>query len=412
MVRTTRAVLSVALAIVGGLGAVPADPAFAVLTGAAIEAPRPFVEGLELPTNMAFAPDGRLFFTEKETGRVRVVRPDGTLNEHPFVRFDVIPDAERGLLGIALDPRFDRDPWVYLYFSDARDGRNRLVRVRADGSRAGETQVLLDGLPASSGYHNGGDLAFGLDGTLFVTIGEVHESERAQDVNDLGGKIVRLNPDGSIPSDDPFGGSNPVWSYGHRNSFGICVDPSSGALWETENGPDVDDEVNRIRRGGNYGWPLVTGRNGGDELVRPVVVFRDTIALTGCAVVEGSLYFGAFDGELFRLPAGAGETGRATRIATFPTGVTDVVLGPDGRLYVATSDAIWTLEPARATQVSPSIAVRTSTAAASAPPAASGNGGSGIPPWVTIVAALAVAGGLALRLVAGRRLRRDRGGPG
>ena len=138
----------------------------------------------------------------------------------------VVPEAERGLLGIAIGPDFEADPWIYLYLSDATDGVNRLVRVRADGDRAaGEPETLLEGLDSAAGYHNGGDLAFGADGSLFVTLGEAHEADRAQDPSDLGGKIVRLEPDGSVPADNPFGAGNPVWSYGHRNSFGICVDP-------------------------------------------------------------------------------------------------------------------------------------------------------------------------------------------
>ena len=126
----------------------------------------------------------------------------------------VVPDAERGLLGIAIAPDFEADPWIYLYLSDATDGVNRLVRVRADGDRAaGEPETLLDGLDSAAGYHNGGDLAFGVDGSLFVTLGEAHEADRAQDPSDLGGKIVRLEPDGSVPADNPFGAGNPVWSY-------------------------------------------------------------------------------------------------------------------------------------------------------------------------------------------------------
>ena len=307
--------------------------------------PKPFLQGLAFPTNLAFAPDGRLFYTEKSTGNVRVVH-DGTLLQEPFVTLPVVPEAERGLLGIAIGPDFEADPWIYLYLSDATDGVNRLVRVRADGDRAaGEPETLLEGLDSAAGYHNGGDLAFGVDGSLFVTLGEAHEADRAQDPSDLGGKIVRLEPDGSVPADNPFGAGNPVWSYGHRNSFGICVDPGDGTLWETENGPDVDDEVNRIERGGNYGWPLVTGRSNDDDFVQPVVVFPDTIAVTGCTVVDGDLYFGSFDGRLWRLPGAQQDTGDVEEIARLDAGVTDVALGPDGLLYIATNDAILRMAP-------------------------------------------------------------------
>ena len=156
-------------------------------------APRRFLDDLAFPTNMAFLPDGTLLFTEKETGIVRVVAPDGRLVDRPFITLPVIGDAERGLLGIAVHPDFERDPWIYLYHSDPTDGLNRLVRVRADGPFAGgQPETLLDGISAVAGYHNGGDLAFGSDGSLFVALGEAHESDRAQDETDIGGKIVRL----------------------------------------------------------------------------------------------------------------------------------------------------------------------------------------------------------------------------
>jgi len=268
--------------------------------------PRPFLDDLAFPTNMAFLPDGTLLFTEKETGNVRVVAPDGRLVDQPFITLPVIGDAERGLLGIAVHPDFERDPWVYLYRSDPRDGLNRLVRVRAGGPVAeGQPETLLDGISAVAGYHNGGDLAFGADGSLFVALGEAHEADRAQDETDIGGKIARLTAAGDVPPDNPFGPDNPVWSIGHRNSFGLCVDPATGTLWETENGPDVDDEVNVIEPGGNYGWPAVTGISDEDEFIDPLLVFRDTIALTGCAVAGGDLWFGSFDGRLWRVPASA-----------------------------------------------------------------------------------------------------------
>jgi glucose/arabinose dehydrogenase len=370
--------------------------------------PTPFVRGLDFPTNMAFAPDGRLFFTEKETGNVRIVK-DGELLAKPFVTLPVVREAERGLLGIAIAADFAQDPWVYLYLSDATDGVNRIVRVRADGDRGGAPQTLLEGLDSAAGYHNGGDLAFGLDGTLFASLGEGHDPDRAQDTNDLGGKIVRLDPDGSVPDDNPFGRGNPVWSYGHRNSFGLCVDPATGALWETENGPDVDDEVNLIVAGANYGWPEVTGRDGDDAFTRPVVVFPDTIALTGCTVVGDDLYFGSFDGRVWRMPAVGRGVREAHEVAALPAGVTDVLLGPDGLVYIATNDAIWTMEPESAPVGSP-----TTTSAAPDPTGVSPTptsppdegGGSGGRTLIAIGAAAALAAGLGLRLVAGRRLRR------
>ena len=373
--------------------------------------PRPFLEGLAFPTNMAFAPDGTLFFTEKETGNVRVVTPDGALIDRPFITVAVMPEAERGLLGIALHPDFDEQPWVYLYFSDPVDGRNRLVRVRADGVvAAGEPETLLEGLSAVAGYHNGGDLVFGADGTLFVSLGEAHEAERAQDAGDLGGKIIRLTEDGDVPGDGPFGPDSPVWSVGHRNSFGLCLDPVSGELWETENGPDRDDEVNLIEPGGNYGWPVVTGRADDERFVEPLVVFEQPIAITGCAVADGDLWFGSFDGRLWRLAADARSSGEVEEIATLPTGVTDVSTGPRGELYVATADAIWTVRPPTRSPA-PSTTPPGPTDRAGSPdaPATSGrDDGSSVRTLIVLGAFIVLAGALAVRAVAGHRLHGGR----
>ena len=353
--------------------------------------PHPLLQGLAFPTNMAFLPDGTLLFTEKETGSVRVVTTDGALLDRPFVTVPVMGGLERGLLGIAVHPDFDAEPWVYLYRSDPSEGRNRLVRVRADGLVAsGEPDTVLDGLTATAGYHNGGDLVFATDGTLFVSLGEAHEPGRAQDATDIGGKILRLEADGSVPADNPFGAANPVWSIGHRNSFGLCVDPESGDLWATENGPDRDDEVNLIEEGGNYGWPVVTGLADDPRFADPVAVFREPVAVTGCAVLDGAVWFGSFDGRLWRLQA----SGSPVEVARFASGVTDVVLGPDGLLYVATTDAISTIDPA------------TLRAPEAGDDAASTRGRwRG---WVAAAAGVVLAGALVVRLLAGRRLRRQR----
>ena len=365
--------------------------------GAVDAEPQPFLEGLAFPTNMAFLPDGTLLFTEKETGNVRVVTPDGELLDPPFITLPVIPDAERGLLGIAVHPDFDREPWVYLYFSDPADGLNRLVRVHADGVVAtGDPETLLNGLSAAAGYHNGGDMIFAADGSLFVALGEAHESDRAQNEDDIGGKVVRLTADGGVPADNPFGADNPAWSIGHRNSFGLCIDLRTGELWETENGPNVDDEVNLIEEGANYGWPEVTGRAGDDRFVDPIVVFPTPIAVTGCAVVDGEVWFGSYDGRLWRLDAGARDAAEPDEMARFPTGVTDVAFGPGRMIYVATADAIWVVDPR--------------TEEAEVPAEAEADGPNPWRIWLAIGALAVLIGALGARFIAGRRLRDQRPG--
>ena len=361
------------------------------------------MDGLASPTNVAIARDGRIFLAEQATGDVRIIE-DGVLLPAPFDHVDVVAGAETGLLGLALHPTFPDRPWVYVYYSDAADGRNRLIRILAAGNRGTDRQNLIDGLETATGYHNGGDIAFALDGSLLLSVGEAHESARAQDPNDIGGKVLRIEADGTLVPDNPFGPDNPVYSIGHRNSFGLCVDPATGDLWETENGPESDDEVNRVVAGGNYGWPDHLGPGGEPPLLDPVVDYPSAIVPTGCAVWQGDLYVGSFATGMLhriRLPA---EPGRAVDevVARFDRGITDVAAGPDGVLYVATSDSIWRIV-GRADRMSP-IPV----------PAVSASGDAGDGVGITLLAvgaALIAAAGLALRFIAGRRLRRDLGTP-
>jgi len=242
----------------------------------------PVVTGLDFAVNVAFAPDGTMFVADKDLGQIRVVR-DGLLLTEPFATVDADPRVnEMGLLGVTLHPAFPDEPWVYAYYSDASDGRNRLVRFRAEGDAAVEREDLLDLLPTASGWHNGGDLAFGPDGMLYVSVGEGHDPGRAQDPDGLGGRILRLEPDGSVPPDNPFGPGNPTFALGIRNSFGVCFDTETGELWVTDNGPSDWDEVNRVEPGANLGWPLHLGPGGPSELVEPVLAFEEIIVPPGC----------------------------------------------------------------------------------------------------------------------------------
>ncbi len=363
-------------------------------SSAASSTPQLVQGDLSFPSNMAFAPDGRLFFTEKDTGDIRVIQ-GGKLLPDPFAHIDVLSSSEQGLLGLALDPSFDVEPWVYVYYSDPVAHINRLARLRADGGTV-ERQPLLDALTTEHGYHNGGDIVFGEDGKLYLSLGEVHEADRAQDPNDIGGKILRLDPDGTVPPDNPFGAGNPVYSMGHRNSFGLCVDPSNGDLWETENGPSSDDEVNLIQPGGNYGWPDQLGPGGEPAFIDPVLDFPHVIVPTGCAVWRGDLFFGAFGTHLlYRTPLPPDDA-RAVAMADMGAGVTDLEVGPDDELYVATSEAIWRLD-----------ASGTPVATITAEPSPGDSSGGGSNTAIVIVAGLVLAAGLVARSIAGRRLRRD-----
>jgi aldose sugar dehydrogenase len=372
---------------------------------------RPIVGGLAAPTNVAVAPDGRLFFTEQQTGLVRVV-DDGRLLPRPIARFDVVQGAETGLLGIALHPGFPEQPWIYVYLSDAADQRNEIVRFRADRPVTASRQLLFTGLPSVAGYHNGGDMAFGPDGSLYVAVGEAHDPELAQDPSSVGGKILRLEPDGSVPPDNPLGPDNPAFALGIRNSFGICFDPATGELWETENGPDRDDEVNRIEAGGNYGWPIELGA-AGTEFVRPQLVFPEIIVPTGCAFTDAAdaLYFGDYrNGALHRAPlseAPPRDVEGERVVAEAPSGITDVARAPGGDLYVVTSDAILLAETGREVEAaSPSP----STPPATPAPRRDAVGRSAPPGRLPLVVVLLVvlAGALGVGLWMGARMRAGR----
>ncbi|HEX9123810.1 MAG TPA: PQQ-dependent sugar dehydrogenase [Actinomycetota bacterium] len=376
--RTVHAlVLLVGLSILLPASALAQPPGFTIV-----------VRDEGFPTNLAFAPDGRVFFTERVSGAVRILR-DGRLLQEPFftVRVDTKVN-ETGLLGIAVNPDFTEDPWVYLYYSDPSLGRNRLIRVRADGDHGADEQVLLEAISTAAGWHNGGDMAFGADGKLYLVTGDGHDAAMAQDPTSLGGKILRLNPDGTIPGDGPLPGS-PVYALGIRNSFGICFDPESGALWETENGTTEWDEVNRIEPGANHGWPEQLGPGGDPSFAQPVLAYEREIVPTGCAVADGALWFGDYGGNLHRatFPASSDEgTPRDEVVAVFDHGITDVARAPDGSLWVATDQAIYRSDPG----FSPSP-----TPARSASPSPT-SGGNGFPGVAGIVVLALLIGALVL----------------
>ena len=348
------------------------------------------VTGLELPVSMAFSPDGRLFVAEQHRGDIRIVE-DGRLLPDTFAHIDVVDTFEQGLLGIALHPEFPREPWVYAYYSDPVLRINRVLRIRAQGDVGEEREAILDLLTTERGYHNGGDMVFGTDGMLYLTVGDVHEEDRAQDTSDPGGKVLRLAPDGSIPADNPFGPGNPVYSMGHRNSFGICVDHSSGALWETENGPSSHDEINRLERGGNFGWPIQLGPGGQDRgFVDPVVDYPDEIVPTGCAVWDGDLYFAGYaDGTVRRLRLPLQDPPVVEVVADMGVGITDLTVGPDGALYIAATDGIHRLGERNPASIPGPTATPSSAL-----------------PWVAGAAALGLF--LLVRLAGERRARRER----
>ena len=306
--------------------------------------------GLEVPWSLAFTPDGRMLVTERP-GRVRVLVDGRLLPEPALALDDAYANAEAGALGIALDPRFAENGLVYLLYTQERPGRapvNRVVRYREVGNVLAEPIVLLDEIPASF-LHDGGRLRFGPDGLLYVTMGDVLEEDDAQDLAALTGKILRVDRHGRTPPDNPY--ASPVYSWGHRNPQGIDWHPASGTLWATEHGNVGNDEVNRIEAGANYGWPVIEGQRTMPGMETPVRIFSPSVAPSGASFYTGTaipefrndLFFAALQGaHLRRLrfdPADPTRIVGDERLLQSRFGrLRDVGTGPDGALYVLTSN--------------------------------------------------------------------------
>lgn len=290
--------------------------------------------GLEVPWGVAFLPDGSALVTERDSGRVLSVR-DGAVSQVGTVA-EAAPVGEAGLLGIAASPTFATDREVFLYVSTTQD--NRIVRTTYDGSRLGDLEVILAGIP--NGFrHDGGRLVFGPDGFLYASTGETGEADLAQDLDSLGGKILRITTDGEPAPGNPFEDS-PVWTWGHRNVQGLAFD-DRGRLWASEFGDSEWDELNLIVKGANYGWPMVEGAGGNGRFAEPEVVWRTSEASpSGLAFVDGRLWLASLRGErLWRIDV-AGK--RATRPTDFFVGrygrLRTVAVTPDGNLWVTTSN--------------------------------------------------------------------------
>lgn len=296
--------------------------------------------GLEVPWALAFAPDGRLFVTERP-GRIRLVK-NGRLETEPIAALPVAAVGEGGLMGLALDPAFAETGQLYTCYTAEKGGRlvNRLVRLTLRGGRAGGERVLIDDIPGAR-IHDGCRVKFGPDGRLYVTTGDAAEPGLAQRRDSLAGKILRLNRDGTVPDDNPFPGS-PVFSLGHRNPQGLAWDPS-GRLFEAEHGPSGRDEINHILAGRNYGWPEVRGRGSDPRYVEPLLESgQETWAPSGIAFLDGDLFVAGLRGQRLLRITLAPDLSRVVRVATLLSGtygrLRDVVVGLDGALYVTTSN--------------------------------------------------------------------------
>lgn len=323
----------------------------------------PVLSGLAVPVTMAFAPDGRVFFGELRSGNVRIVdivADQWKLRDAPFYHVNVGQGQDQGLLGLVLDPNFSTNHYVYLYHVTADQKQNRLIRVTEVNGRGTNETPILEDIPAGS-VHNGGVIRFGPDGKLYVTIGDWNQHRLAQNINSLGGKILRLNPNGSAPADNPPGfGDRRIYAMGLRSSFGAVFHPQTGDLWITENGPSVDDEVNRIVAGGNYGWPTVSGIKNDSRFIDPIVSINPTIGPTGMTTIpsnanypsafHNNLLFGEVNGGKLRriVLTGAQLDHLGAMTVAFNGGLgglLDIIQGPGGYLYASGFSKIYRVTP-------------------------------------------------------------------
>lgn len=334
----------------GGLGSSSPSPQPSTRTGEPAPSPtatsrgpaRPRVVAtvatrLEAPWGIAFLPDGTALVSERDKADVVAVAADGggarTVGRVEQAR----PQGEAGLLGLAVSPSYEEDRLVYAYLTTASD--NRVVRMTYDGRRLGKPDVVLSGIP--NGYvHDGGRLAFGPDGYLYVSTGETGDGKLAQDRRSLAGKILRITPDGDPAPGNPVKGS-PVWTMGHRNVEGLAFDDQD-RLWASEFGESTWDELNLIERARNYGWPLVEGRGDLDQYRNPFAQWRTSEASpSGLAFAHGALWMAALRGErLWRIPVRRdGTIGRPQDFFVGDFGrLRTVVAAPDGSLWLSTSN--------------------------------------------------------------------------
>lgn len=290
---------------------------------------------LETPWSIAVLPDGSALISENDTGLIKHVRDGRTVASVP-IDSPLETTGEGGLMGLAVGPDFTENQRLFVYLTSPQD--NRVISYRWHDGTLSDVQEVVTGIPKSR-IHNGGRLEFGPDGYLYVSTGDASVSETAQDLNSLGGKILRVTTDGEPAPGNPFPDS-PVYSYGHRNIQGMDWD-SQGRLWATEFGPTEDDELNLIEPGQNYGWPAVTGAPGDERYVDAVVVWPSTAesSPSGMAIVEDVAWIAALRGErLWRVELTEEGAGEPAALLTDKYGrLRDVAVSPEGGLWVLTN---------------------------------------------------------------------------
>jgi aldose sugar dehydrogenase len=296
---------------------------------------------LQKPWGMSFS-DNKIFFTEK-IGKIRVI-DNGTLVNASVADLQVADVTDAGLLGITLHPDFEQNHFIYVYYTyqEGNNLWNKVLRITESNDKMVNTMVILDKIPGAE-FDDGGVIKFGPDKKLYIGTGDATDQNSAQDLKSLAGKILRLNDDGSIPQDNPFPNS-PVYSYGHRNPQGLAWD-DEGNLYETEQGPTRNDEINLIKPGQNYGWPSQEC-SGSQQYQAALACYNPSIGPAGITYyssgkldIKNSLILSTLLGQsLYQLPVQNGTILEQKIILDGVGRIRDVSEGPDGYLYILTSN--------------------------------------------------------------------------
>ncbi|HJP65644.1 MAG TPA: PQQ-dependent sugar dehydrogenase [Actinomycetota bacterium] len=326
--------------------------------------------GLNNPSSFTFTPNGKIVYGERLIGEIHLFDPATQADTLIYTVTNVSTQGEQGLLGLAIDPQFlSGQPFGYAYATRNNGGQlqNQILKIRYRPGQPPTSSVIFTSDTTAGTYHDGGRILFGPDGMLYAVIGESHTSANAQNLDLTAGKIVRMTRNGTAPSDNPFvgiAGDDLVWSYGHRNSYGFTFDPITGALVETENGPECNDELNPIVKGGNYAWgpnetcfgtaPQNTNQDGPNRRL-PIRWYTPTIAPTGAAFCvgcgltgkEGHFLFGDNNfGRIHDIVLTADRMGFVSEgpiLYTHPRAVYSVERGPGGVIYFSEPTGIYKL---------------------------------------------------------------------
>ncbi|MFN2340520.1 MAG: sorbosone dehydrogenase family protein [Halanaerobium sp.] len=307
-------------------------------------------QNLDVPWELVFLPESNRALVTERDGKIKQII-DGELQSENYLELDINSRGEGGLMGMAHHPNFPEAPYIYLMYTYSDNDRNlynRVSRFKDQGEKAVEEEILIDQIPAGNN-HNGGRIAFGPDGMLYITTGDTFNREIAQDLNNLGGKILRLTSAGNIPEDNPFD-SSPVYSLGHRNPQGLAWHPKTDTLFISDHGPSGEDglrakdRIKVVEAGSNFGWPDKIGYFEAGEYANPLIMWEDSVPPSGLTFYQGDLYVGTLRSQSLLKINLAGEnnnfnvekiehffndgSGRSTygRIRT-------AVTGPDGYLY-------------------------------------------------------------------------------